>query len=65
MTNQEPAVRPTERFSATETANILGIHRNSLRKYTNEGKIRCCFHKTTLRKFYTGATIIAFWRQTM
>jgi hypothetical protein len=65
MTNCEPDCKPTSRYSANEAAALLGIHRNSLRKYTDEGKIKCGFHKATLRKFYTGTAILAFWRQTM
>ena len=38
MTNCEPDCKPTSRYSANEAAALLGIHRNSLRKYTDEEK---------------------------
>ena len=46
---------------------ILGIHRNTLRRYTNIGPlgIDCKHRKSNGRKFYTGMDIIKFWRASM
>lgn len=62
ITATEPNVQENGRYSVTETCNILGIHRNSLLKYTNECKIKCGVRKTTNRKFYAGREILKFWR---
>lgn len=58
----EPDVTPTGRYSVTQTSNILGIHRNTLRNYTNLGVIKCGFRRETFRKFYEGKEILRFWR---
>ncbi len=41
MITIEPNVLDTGRYSITETCTALGISRETLRKYTNSGDIRC------------------------
>ena len=65
LTATEPQVSPTGRYSVTETCRVLGIHRNTLRLYTRDGKIKCGFPRHTGKKFYAGAEILKFWRATM
>ena len=67
MVNDEPKVSPTARYSIGEAAAILGIHRNTLRRYTNIGPIgiKCQFRRSNGRKFYTGLEIVKFWRASM
>ena len=62
IVTQEPKVQPNGRYSVKETAKLLGVHRNTLLKYTNKGTIRCGIRRSTTRKFYTGMEIIRFWR---
>ena len=62
LVTQEPKVKPQGRYSVKQTAELLGVHRNTLLKYTNKGTIRCGVRRSTTRKFYTGAEIIRFWR---
>lgn len=62
ITAIEPQVSETGRYSVTETCKILGIHRNSLKKYTELGLIKCGFRKHAARKFYAGREILKFWR---
>ena len=62
ITSTEPNVAITGRYSIPETCKALGIHRNTLRLYTLEGKIKCGFRKASRKKFYTGAEILKFWR---
>lgn len=62
MSNTEPKVNPAGRYSINETTEMLGISRNTLRKYTELGYIKCGFHKRTLKKFYVGLEITKFWR---
>lgn len=62
ITSIEPNVNEAGRYTVTETCLALGIHRNSLRKYTEQGLIKCGFRKQSARKFYTGRDILKFWR---
>lgn len=62
ITAIEPNVNAAGRYSVTETCGVLGIHRNSLRKYTEQGLIKCGFRRQTARKFYLGSEILKFWR---
>lgn len=62
MSSSEPKTEPNSRYSIKETSELLGISRNTLRKYTDAGSIRCGFHKHTMKKFYTGLEITKFWR---
>lgn len=64
MVTEEPKVPPTARYSIGEASKILGVHRNTLRKYTNVGPlgINCQHRKSNGRKFYTGSEIVRFWR---
>ncbi len=61
MITSDLHVSDTGRYSVTETAGILGIHRNTLRRYTDRGLIRCGFRRGTGRKFYLGSEIRRFW----
>lgn len=62
ITCTEPIVSETGRYNVTETCKILGIHRDTLQKYTNSGYIKCGYRKSTCRKFYTGNEIVRFWK---
>lgn len=64
ITPVEPAVRADGRYSISQTCAVLGIHRNTLRRYTESGMIKCGFRRESLRKFYPGREIIRFWRAT-
>lgn len=61
ITSSEPQVQKTGRYTVTETCKHLGIHKNTLRKYTDEGRIKCGFRKESARKFYLGSEITRFW----
>lgn len=61
MTNKEPNVTATSRYSINETCVLLGITRKTLLKYTQAGIIRCDYRKATMRRYYTGASILKFW----
>lgn len=62
MVSLEPHVNMSARYSIDETCKLLGVHRHTLRIYTNDGKIRCGIRRGTARKFYLGSEIIRFWR---
>ena len=61
MVVEQPIVRPNARYTVTETCNLLGIHRNTLRRYTMMGRIKLGVRKSTARKFYLGSEILNFW----
>ena len=62
MVNVEPNVAISGRYSVEETAKLLGVHRNSILRYTNEGKLRFGVRRGNSRRYYTGAEILRFWR---
>lgn len=65
ITSEEPQVTMTGRYSVTDTCKHLGIHRNTLRRATEAGNIKCGFRKDTARKFYLGSEIKRFWESQM
>lgn len=65
ITPEEPRVAPTGRYNITDTCRLLGICRNTLRRYTEEGKIKCGFRRSNMRKFYSGMEILKLWRAVM
>lgn len=65
ITAIEPNVSPTGRYSTMETCRHLGIHRDTLRTYTEVKKlIKCGTRKLGNRyvKFYLGSEILRFWK---
>ena len=61
VTAIEPKVAPTGRYTVKQTCECLGIHRNTLRRYTNEGHIKCSFRRENAGKKYLGKEILRFW----
>lgn len=62
ITAIEPQVIDNGRYSVSETSKALGIHRNTLLRYTCDGLIKCGFRRESGRKFYTGAEIKRFFK---
>lgn len=62
MRSSKPDVNLSTMYNISETCEILGIHRDTLRKYTFTGSIRCGFRRCNGRKFYLGSEILRFWR---
>lgn len=62
ITSIEPNVNESGRYSVTQASQALGIHRNTLRGYTDAGLIKCGFRRESGRKFYEGREIIRFWK---
>lgn len=65
MVRAEIQVSDTARYSIAETCGILGVHRNTLRRYTDGGLIRCGHRRGTGQKFYLGSEIRRFWKAVM
>ena len=60
----QPKTSPSGRYSVNETCQLLGIHRNTLRRYTEQGDI-VCGYRGNMKKFYTGLEIVRFWRNAL
>lgn len=65
MTTTEPLVSPTGRYCTKDTCALLGIGREMLRRYVKAGKISRKYFKANGRPYYTGASILTFWRQSI
>lgn len=68
MTAYEPNVAATGRYSISQTCELLGIHRDTLRLYTDtKHLIKCGFRNIggRIQKFYLGSEIIRFWKSQM
>lgn len=61
MTAEAPTLAPRGRYAAGEAAKLLGIHRNTLLKYTNTGLIK---KRTTQmgRGYYLGSDLMKLWK---
>lgn len=62
MTSTEPQVLLTGQYTIKETCKALGISRETLRKYTEQGHINVKHRISNLRPFYVGKDIIRFWK---
>ena len=62
MTNVEPKVADAGRYTMTETCKALGIHRNTLRRLVQAGKMKVKFRRIDNRKVIEGAEIKRAWR---
>lgn len=62
VTCEEPNVSLTGRYTINATCKLLGIHRNTLAIYTNDGRIKCGYRRENKRKFYLGREILRFWK---
>lgn len=61
MTTTKPNVRRDGRYSITETAHALGVHRNTIRRYAQKGQMKCGVRRATSRIFFSGQEILNFW----
>lgn len=62
MTNEEPNVADAGRYTMTETCKVLGIHRNTLRRWLQAGKMKVKYRRIDNRKVIDGAEIKRAWR---
>ena len=59
VTSVQPNISPTARYTISETCELLGIHRNTLRSYVNAGYIKT-IQKVNGKRF-KGSEILRFW----
>lgn len=61
MTPTEPQVAMTGRYPIGKAAQLLGIHRNTLRRYTENRLIRAHI-KSSGRLYFLGRDLTRLWR---
>jgi excisionase family DNA binding protein len=61
MTPTEPELAMTGRYPIGQAAQLLGIHRNTLRRYTENRLIRAHV-KSSGRLYYLGCDLRRLWR---
>ena len=60
MIRTRPLVDPDRNYNIKEVCDLLNIHRDTLRKYTNTEAI-VCIRITSREVYYTGEEILHFW----
>lgn len=65
MTTTEPQIPDTAKLPVVKAAEVLGIHRVTLRRYINDGLMRVGYHKHNKRAFITGRELKRFWSATL
>ena len=56
-------INPNAVYSKSQTAQILGVSRHTLRKYTKLGGIRTIIHYISGRECYLGSEILRAWQK--
>lgn len=65
LTVKKPVCDPEARYSITQTCELLGIHRDTLRDYTDKKYlIKCGLRRlgNKVKKYYLGSEILRFWQ---
>ena len=62
MTNVEPKIADAGRYTMTETCKALGIHRNTIRRWLQAGKMKVKFRRIDKLKVIEGSEIKKAWR---
>lgn len=62
MTRNEPNIADTARLGICDAAKVLGVHRTTLARWTEQGLVKCGIRRTNGRIFYTGRALISLWR---
>lgn len=65
MTNIVPQVKESGKYSISETAKALELSRQTVRKYADEGILKCGYWRHNGRRFFYGSEIIRFWRASL
>jgi excisionase family DNA binding protein len=61
MNANQPQVAKDARYSIAETCSFLGIHRHTLRAWTEQGRIKSITRRSNGRTAYRGADILNCW----
>lgn len=61
----QPQVNKEARYSIKETCAFLGIHRHTLRAWTESGLVKSITRKSNGRPAYKGIDILSCWMSVM
>lgn len=61
ITPDEPNVKPTSRYSIKASAELLGVHRNTIHNYIAAGLLRAEYGINGWPRV-TGAELLRFWK---
>ena len=64
MKNECPNVADSARLTIGKTAELLGIHRGTLREHAKQGFIKYGTNRHNGRKFFNGSEIKRYWKAT-
>lgn len=53
-------IKQEAQYSMAEAAELLGVHRNTLRNYVKSGALRCRYRRHNRRPFFMGNDLIMF-----
>lgn len=62
MIYAEPDIDDNARVPIGKAAQLLGIHRSTLLEHTQNGYIKCMFHKVNKRRLYQGKELKRYWK---
>ena len=65
MTNKEPNVNMTDRYSTTQVAELLEVDVTTVRRHTRAGYLKCGHWRHNGRRFYTGREILRYYNAQM
>ena len=60
MVRSKPIIIADKLYCIKEVCDLLEIHRDTLRKYTNNNSI-CCVRYSCREIYYSGKEILMFW----
>lgn len=63
LTAFPPKVIPGARYNTGQACDILGISRNTMRKYVKSGKIHPKSDKDTYRNVFEAKELTRFWNE--
>ena len=59
MTSERPTCRPMGRYCQAQAAAIMGVSRQTIRRWTNLGKLKASVGKDRL--YYRGRDLLQYW----
>lgn len=62
MTAAEPRVELNGRYSVSEAAALLGLHRNTVTRLAERRILKGGRHRHNGRRFFTGRELLMFWQ---
>jgi predicted DNA-binding protein (UPF0251 family) len=65
MINEEPKLTDTGRYTITEVAEAMGIHRNTVTRLIKRRVLKCNYRKYNNRPYILGADAKRVWRTTL